>query len=690
MNPPRGAWLGRTFALTVLLGAFLLFQVQPLLSKWMLPRFGGGPAIWTTCLLFFQCALFVGYAYAHLSERWLPATARSVVHLGLILAAAALLPIIPSDPLQTADAADPTWRILALLGVHVGAPYVLLSSTGPLVQAWFSRAYPERSPYRLYALSNGGSLAALLSYPLLFEPAWSLGTQSRAWMWMFLAFAALYAVGTIAAARLDPTRIPEPEGGGIREAPPALRRVVLWLILPAFASWMLLAMTRRLCQDVAVVPLLWILPLAAYLLSFILSFDRPRWYKPRTCALSTAALLLATVIFHKIQPDEPAIQAIAIGVALGALFCLCMICHGELERLKPAPRHLTGFYLAVSAGGALGGVWVGLVAPLIFSTFLEWELGIVIAYAAAWIQLARICRGSIRTHRNAAACLLVVAVIGLALILSFSGSYRTRLETARNFYDAIAVEDSAEGGQEGPYFRDLLSGGIVHGRQHLDERDRNRPTAYYVEVSGIGHAVACFQDQPDMRVGIVGLGAGSMAAYGVLPGQSFRFYEINPEIKRLAERHFTFLKDCRSRVEVVLGDARLSLEREPPQRFHLLALDAFTGDAIPSHLLTAEAMRIYLKHILPEGIIAVHISNRYLDLAPVVRGASRQAGLKSLVIDYKAVGGIGYSSRWSICTRSPRAYDELAKYAEKNDDEREIIWTDDFSSLLPILTLPSR
>ncbi len=676
MSPSRGPWLGRIHALTILLSAFLLFQVQPLLSKWILPWFGGGPAVWTTCVLFFQTALFAGYAYAHVSERCLPVRVGIAVHLALILAAAWLLPIAPGDRWKPEGSGDPTGRILLLLTVTVGAPYVLLSSTGPLVQAWFARAYPDRSPYRLYALSNVGSLAALLTYPFVVEPLWGLRTQSTAWMGMFLAFAVLYAAGAISVAGIGRAEV---TGGATDEPAPSRRRKALWIILPAFASGMLLATTQQLCQDVAVIPFLWILPLAVYLVSFILAFDRPGWYSPRIIAPCTAALVLAAAILFVVQPARLWLIALGILVTLAALFGLCMLCHGELARLKPASRHLTSYYLAISGGGALGGLFVALVAPQVFSTFLEWKVGMGIAYVAAWARFAGLFRGRIRAHLNVAAVLFVVAILGLAFIGAFFGSYRARLDVARNFYGVVAVEDNRGA-------HDMVNGRILHGRQFMQESLRKRPTTYYVEASGIGRLMTFFRERKDLRVGVVGLGAGSLAVYGKFPSQSFRFYEINPDVERMARKHFLYLQDCPARVEVVIGDARRSMEHEAPQRFHVLALDAFSGDAIPTHLLTTEAMGIYLRHLEPDGVIAIHISNRSLDLAPLVRGVSRQSGLGTIDIDFtNADGVVSAPSRWILCTRSEAAMRELGGFATKSDDSRETVWTDDRSDLFSVL-----
>lgn len=682
MTPPRGPGPGRLHALTILLSSFLLFQVQPLLSKGILPRFGGGPEVWATCLVFFQAALFVGYAVAFLSERFLGGGLRVAVHVGLVAAACAFLPIGPETAWKPESGEAPALRVLLLLGSKAGLPFVLLASTGPLVQAWFSRSYPGRSPYRLYALSNVGSLAALLSYPFLVEPRWGLQAQSRFWTAAFGVFCGLSVAAALLQARLP---APAAEATETEEAAPSRLRVGFWILLPATASGMLMATSSQLSQDIAVIPFLWVLPLAAYLLSFILTFERPASYSPRVFAPLTIALLLASVVFYILAAPPPWIVLLQIGTTLGFLFCICMICHGELALLKPAPRFLTTFYLAVSAGGALGGACVSLLAPRLFSTYLEGKIGMLLAYLAAWAMLAWIHRGAVRAHPNRAALGLAAAVVGAVFLSAVFTSSGKRLEAARNFYGVVTVEEIPAGRGQPRATRDMASGRILHGRQVLDESRRRTPTTYYVPESGVGRALGTYRSRKDLRVGVVGLGAGTLAAYGTDPTQGFRFYEINPEVIRLARSRFTFLADCPARVEVVEGDARLSLEREPPQGFHLLALDAFSGDTVPTHLLTLEAMRGYLRHLDPEGTIAVHVSNRYLDLEPVVRGGAHRLGMGALTIEHQPPEGPeAQPSLWILCTRNAPALQEWAAYAAKTVDAREIVWTDDESALFPI------
>lgn len=650
---------GRVHALTILLGSFLLFQIQPLLTKWILPWFGGGPEIWTACAVFFQVALFAGYLYAHLVDR-LPRAARLAVHLALVAAAAFFLPVAPGDRWRPSEPG--TGAILLLLAATVGVPFLLLSSTGPLVQAWFARACPDRSPYRLFALSNAGSLAALLTYPFLIEPRMGLRMQSWVWTGTFAAFAALQAAGAILAKG---------------DAPPQTGRPrLLWILLPAFASAMLLATTNQLSQEVAVLPFLWILPLALYLASFIVAFDHPRWFRPGLLAPATAVLGFGAALAYYLQPRSPAGVALGIVSATGVLFGVCLLCHGATAALKPEPGRLTGYYLSIAGGGAAGGLLVALVAPRVFSSLFEWKLGVGISTAAALAAAAWDARGFLRAHLNVAALLFVIAVVGFAFQAALLASWSQRLHSARNFYGVVAVDRTSN-------THDLIHGRVLHGRQYIDERHRRTPMSYYVEASGVGRVLEFYRGRPEMKVGVVGLGSGTLAAYGTHASQVFRFYEINPEVERIARRHFTYLQDCRGKVEVVAGDARLSLDREPAQGFHVLALDAFTSHSVPTHLLTAEAMAIYARHLAPGGAVVFHISNHFLDLEPVVRGAARRSGLTSLRVDYVAKENEpGVSSSWMVCTSNEALLRSLGEEAPGRP-ERE--WTDDASDLFSIL-----
>ena len=663
-----------TLAATSFLGAFLLFQVQPILSKSILPWFGGGPAVWTACLLFFQTVLLAGYAYAYFTERHLRGTVRFAVHAALLLAATFFLPVPPDAGWRPSSGANPIGSILLILAANIGAPFFVLSTTGPLVQAWFARHFPAGSSYRLYALSNLGSLTALLTYPFVVEPAWGLREQLTVWRWGFGLYIG-FALWGAWEARRD-VQAPEPSD----DPAPTARTIAPWIALSAFSSAMFVSTTEQLGHDIAVVPFLWVLPLAVYLLSFILAFDHPRWFKPAATAAATILFIFAAGLFHAFRPSFPLRVPVGIGVGLAALFGICMLCHGTLAALKPAPRHLTSFYLCLAAGGALGSLFVGFAAPRMFSSLVEWGAGMSVAYLGAWGLLAWICRGGLRVHLNAAAALFVIAVLGLGVLLHCFTTSRKRLEVSRNFFGVTAVE-------EGETYRDLMNGRILHGRQFVADTERRKPTTYYVPKSGIGRTMARVQSREGLRVGVVGLGAGCLAAYGSLPSQRIRFYEINPDVKRMAETWFTYLKDSPAKVDVVLGDARVMLEREEPRGYDVLAVDAFTGDSIPTHLLTLEAMEGFLRHLAPGGVLAIHVSNRSVELAPVVRGAAKKLGLKTVEILHDPPAGMGTSSSWVLCTASEVAAKELAAYGTAPADPREIVWTDNASTLFRILKL---
>jgi len=770
------------YAVTVFVSAFLLFQVQPLISRRILPWFGGSPAVWTTCMLFFQCVLFLGYAYAHAAHKLAPKW-QAVAHLVLLLAALTLARIDPSTSWKPQDAGTPMWRILMLLTVCVGLPYFVLATTGPLLQAWFSRVFAGRSPYRLYALSNVGSLIALLSYPFWFEPQFGLSQQSWLWFGGFALFAALCGFVAFRLWREDAAAsgvsvpeaaVPGPRVPGASGAPPQPSisksnptatataepepkwfHWILWLVLPAFGSFMLLATTNHVCQDVAVVPFLWVVPLSVYLLTFIIAFDHPRWYQPLAAALLTmVSLYTVTAVYFagfgainllelgyigpyldQVWTDfdwlrgrtsaapgpgrELNISFIAaLGFYFTSLFMVCLLCHGQLARLRPAPRHLTAFYLMIAGGGAIGGLLVSLVAPLVFTTYLEWKLGVVGGYVIAmlvvlfaWLGRGTDGPGTTEAENGTTAkapsniirgtsIVLRVVLVGLMLgglyetvtFLGLGGT--TPLEAVRNFYGTVSIrERNVKDPASHRYV--MYNGRIVHGVQFSDPKKRNVPTTYYTHRSGVGRTLDALQAQkPDLRVGAVGLGVGTLAAYAG-PRSRYTFYEINPVVERFARdtRYFTYLADHADQVDVVLGDARLSMEREPSQRFHLLVLDAFSGDAIPTHLLTHEAFEIYRGHMANkaadgiDGSIAVHVTNKYFDLRPVVKAGAAQLGLECLLIEVPTDDDdASQRSHWMVLTRNPELIKTLQPYLTKEEKPRDpIVWTDDHSDPFKLL-----
>ncbi len=698
----------------ILVSAFLLFQVEPLISKFILPWFGGSPAVWTTCLLFFQTLLFCGYAYAHLISRLLTCRGQAILH-GLLLAAALItLHVMPAETWKPISAGDPTWRILGLLTCTVGLPYFVLSATGPLGQAWFSRAYPGRSPYRLYALSNVGSLAALITYPFLFEPAFTVPAQAWYWSGGFGLFVVLCGLAAFWIARnrgdehhQSVGQAFEPDGAQEnrpRQAGKPDLRVArfLWLALPACGSLMLLATTNHVCQDVAVVPFLWIVPLALYLLSFIICFDHERWYHRGTWAIVTMVLVFLT---GGATDNVRTTFLEDLGLYFGTMFAICMVCHGELVRLRPDPRHLTEFYLMIAAGGAMGGIFVSLIAPHVFETFLEWNLGLVASYGVAfavWLMTTRRGFGKARQRSGSAVRELAVGelvsaavlLVGLLFVAGWQWDKASPGENtqyrARNFYGLVSVRRLTNDEGSTPYMK-LRNGHTCHGMQFIsdDITQRRRLTTFYGENTGVGHAIQFFQSRPNLHVGVVGLGAGTLAAYAKMPGQRITFYEINPEVEKIARTYFTFLKDCAGQAEVVLGDARLSLDRAEPQKFDVLVLDAFSGDAPPAHLLTREAFAIYQRHMAKGGIIAIHITNRYVDLAPVVQAAADyyHFGTTRIKTDDDDDDKLTYHTDYMLLTNNG-AFLKATPPELKPGDAKEIqpvVWTDHYSNLFQLL-----
>jgi len=667
------------YAATIFLSAFLLFQVQPLIAKVILPWFGGSAAVWTICMLFFQVLLLAGYVYSHAYVR-LRIPARRHIHIALLAVAAATLPLAASTAWKPEGGEDPTWRILGLLATSVGPPYFVLSTTGPLVQAWYARSHEGAAPYRLFALSNLGSMLALLSYPLAVEPLLTLGTQATVWSAGFVLFALACAMLAWRSKGAEAQHLAGAESGK-----PGLGLQALWAGLACCASVLLLAFTGHMTLNIAAIPFLWVLPLALYLLSFVLCFEASGWYR-RWLFLPLLGAGLAGVCVT-LSRSNPSIWTL-IPLYSATLFAACMVCHGELARSKPHPQHLTGFYLMLALGGAAGGVLVGLVAPNVFEDLYELPLGMLalslLVIAALLRDRASLLHG--RWGIPAGIMLLALTVaLAVALFRTYSESSADTRVTSRNFYGVLNVRDSGEGPDA---MRALSHGTIIHGKQFLEPERRDWPTTYYGLRSGIGLALLDARGHGALRVGVVGLGAGTLAAYG-RTGDTFRFYDINSDVVELARSEFTFLKDSRAKVEVALGDARLSLERELPENFDVLALDAFSSDAIPVHLLTVEAFKTYLRHLKPGGVLAVHISNRYLDLVPVVQQAARHLSLELRQVENDDDDDAGvYRSDWMLVSASPAAFEgkELKEAADRIDAVPSVrLWTDDYSDLYRIL-----
>ncbi len=896
------------YALTIFVSAFLLFQVQPLMGRFVLPWFGGGPSIWTTCMLFFQLLLLGGYIYAHVVSTKLSYRAQVATHISMLALSLVFLPIVPSDAWKPLAGQSPVWQILLLMLATVGGPYFMLSTTGPLLQRWFSRTSPGESPYRLYALSNVGSLLALLSYPFLFEPWLELHQQAIHWTIAYLVFAVLVAWCALRMWRqLDASddvesvnKLEEPTTGLPESGPPqsentesgnpesAARRpgigqMLLWLGLSACGSIMLLATTNQLCIDVATVPFLWVLPLSIYLLSFILCFDNPRWYDRRIFGV---LLLVAGPTACWVLKKEADVAILdQIGIYSSVLFICCMCCHGELVQCKPHPKYLTLFFMLVSAGGALGGLSVAIVATEYFLGYWEYHLGLAASslltlsawcwqrawlnrlvpafwiwlvaisaqasalayfllqplssalsseqaryfYAAfglsqllglvltvAWNQIPRrigwawialtvaqlvVAGYYLKMHfpilvsprmllelslgislpcalsllalwllkglgeagqQRALRFLFVIAItsalvafwqlrsferwqieilataIATAVLIELgvtwlrpsgakswglwywlpAGTLLTLLSlqlvhvakeddelvhVSRNFYGVLKVkykEDSDVGDGEliGRYT--LTHGQILHGLQFTDNYWKSEPTTYYGRDSGVGLAIRLSEGLSDaaeprpLRVGVVGLGTGSIAVYG-RAGDRYRFYEINPAVRELSNTVFTYLSDSPAAVDVVLGDARITMERElsagQSQQFDVLAIDAFSSDAIPVHLLSSECGEIYRKQLRPGGILAIHISNRFLDLNPVVRGLADHLGWNAFRIENDEDDTLAvYSSTWILLTESSDIAESpeiQSSHSPWSESDLKFLWTDSYSGLWRVLTL---
>ena len=685
------------YALTIFLSAFLLFQVQPLIAKYILPWFGGGPGVWTTCMLFFQVMLLGGYAYAHASSRKLKPRNQVLLHLVLLAIALLLLPIIPRDTLKPAGMSDPTQQILMVLALTVGLPYLVLSGTTPLVQQWFRQAYPDRSPYRLFALSNAGSLLALVTFPVWFETHYTRRTQAHIWGWGLVA----YAVGCAfcgyrvwnAQSSSTPQKAETSSAGS-----PTLIQKALWWLLPACSSILLLATTNKICQDVAVIPFLWVLPLGLYLLSFIISFDSPRWYFRPVFAIALMGAM--TAICWALYKGTDLSIYLQVAIYSMGLFICCMVCHGELYRLRPEPERLTGFYLSIAAGGALGGIFVAVGAPFLFTDYYELHWGLLLC---GLLLLAVIIRDRRPLPDQTMAwfaygsrlMLIFLLSLGWVVLAGFLWRQGTKsrtdvVQTARNFYGVLTVY---EHNREEPleHHRLLQHGRITHGLQFLDSSQAMWPISYYNEASGVAKAVHALPAE-SRRIGVIGLGTGTMAAYG-RAGDYVRIYEINPQVKKVATTWFSYVTNSPAKVEVAMGDARLSMERESPQQFDLLVLDAFSSDAIPVHLLTREAFALYQRHMQSNGVIAVHISNHYLDLEPVVANLAHEFNYRSATIDYEESDNEdawwNYSSTWILLTRSEDVMKKIVAGQlpglTKTKAKSIPLWTDDFVSLFQIL-----
>ncbi len=693
------------FAAAIFLSAFLVFQVQPLIARYILPWYGGTPAVWTVCLLFFQTGLLAGYAYAHALVSLLREHRRWQVgaHLGLLGLAMLLLPIAPDDSLKPLGGDDsPTLAILRLLVMTVGAPYVLLSASGPLLQHWFAAANPGRSPYRLYAVSNIGSMLGLLTYPFIFEPLFPISRQAVLWSAGFAVYALI-----VAACAWRMGKSPEAAAGAVvrdetespRQPPPRAGRVTLWVALAATASALLLAITNQMCQDVSVVPFLWVLPLALYLLTFVIAFDQERWYR-RSFAMPLAGVAVVLAIWQLDAAWHHRETHIVwqIAIFLTAIFATCFVCHGELARSKPEPRHLTEFYLAIAAGGAMGGGFVSLLAPLLFSGYWEFHLALG-AFAA--LVLLLLLPGILRLRnwiaKAGAAGAAVAMLVAMAAVLweNVRVTGENAIDVRRGFYGVHRVYDAKEFGM--PTQRMLYHGRILHGMQFTSPDYDWRPTTYYMGGSGIHRAFDFKNDREvlireSLDVGVVGLGAGTIAALAKL-GDRMVFYEIDPDVVHIADEHFSFLSNSRAEIETVLGDGRITLANELRDRgsreYDLLVFDAFSSDSIPLHLLTREAFELYFAHLKPDGVLVLNMTNRYIDISDPVRIIASELGAQAWKVGNEATREGEYDSNWILVSRDEsvgaylKARDALTPW--RHAEARAVRWSDDYANLFQVV-----
>jgi SAM-dependent methyltransferase len=657
----------------VFFGAFLLFQVEPILAKQIHPWFGGSAAVWTICLVFFQTGLLAGYLYAHWAATHLKPQTLALAHVALLGLSLLSLPVILPAGWKPEGGEDPSLHILGLLAVTAGLPYFLLATTSPLMQLWHWRERAVSIPYKLYAVANFASLCALLAYPFLIEP--HIATRRQAWLWSG-AYAAYVALAGAAALRSRRHAAPEDRSGALRTGWPER---LTWLALAAVPSMLLMAVTNFLTQNIASVPFLWLVPLGLYLISFVLCFGWERAYASGVYMRLLPPILVAMAWFLW-QPRLAGRHWFAIAVYSAGLFVASMFAHGELARRKPEPGRLTSFYVWVAGGGALGGLLVAVAAPLVFPGDFELPAALAATGVTALLLLGR------RSWALAAVWVVVTAFLALTTV-HYAHSFLAGAQVAvRDFYGSLRVMEFPSA-REGERIRMLVHGGVDHGRQFLNPELRRLPTTYYGLESGIG-LLLTHLEAPAAHIGVIGLGTGTLATYG-RAGDRIRFYELNPKVIELAHRQFSFLADSRAAIEIVAGDGRLSLEREPPQQFDVLAVDAFAAGAIPVHLLSLEAFAVYLRHVRPGGVLALNITSGGLNLAPVVARAAEALGCHGLLIHHLGVPEEETcASTWALLAREPArlAHDALARAgAPLRTAPRVRLWTDDYSNLLAVL-----
>ncbi len=681
------------YSLTIFLGAFLLFQVQPIAAKLLLPSFGGVASVWLTSMLFFQFVLLLGYSYVHLLQRIVSPRVAWMVQSGVAILACLTLPIGMQSGGFDASGEQIAWPVLRQLAVMLGAVFFAVSATGPLIQYWQALTHPRRSPFRLYALSNLGSLAGLLVYPLLVEPTVGADWQRWGWSLGYVAYCAL-VIGSGWQVR-GWSGLPADWRGEQVARRPGFSRVLWWLLLTIVAAAMLMSATNLLCQEVASFPFLWVLPLTAYLLTFMICFERPEWYRRRLAVLLLLVSgMLSLVLFH--LGTVASLVWHMVGFTL-VCFATGLVCHGELERAKPSPVYLTWFFLIVSFGGLLGSALIVLLMPHLLDRFFEFQGTLLLATVIGTSAIvANLIRRDGRFGWQAGGWLFSGLFLGLVCVSSVmiaKAADKTEgiVHRMRSEYGLVAVAENDQ-------YREMINGQTRHGRQFKAADKRHEPIDYYDATSGVGIGFQYLQQrtsdesgQPSrpLRVGVIGLGGGVLATW-LRPGDTMRFYEVNPQVVELAEDWFDYLKETRGDVSVVVGDARVELEREArtgSQEYDLLIVDAFSSDSIPAHLLTRECQQMYWKHLRPDGILAIHISNRYLDLRPVLLDGGGVEDVQPLLFDRRRTGPEIQECTWVLLARGgDLASDErVRRFQTEWPEVRPMVWTDDFNSVWPLI-----
>ncbi|MGD0630293.1 MAG: fused MFS/spermidine synthase [Terracidiphilus sp.] len=666
------------FGGAVFLASFLLFLVEPIAAKQLLPVFGGSAAVWITCLVFFQTALLVGYLYAH----WLVRRSNWVLHFALLMLATASAIGWWAQTIDVSRASQhPVSSIFAALGISIGLPFLMLGATSPLLQVWLARIETRGIPYRLFALSNLASLLALALYPTVIEPYLTLRLQRLIWCCAFAVFALVSTFLTWRTRQATKTlaRVEIESESGITPAPSGHK--LLWVLLPMGAAMQLSAVTSYLTQNVAAIPLLWILPLAVYLITLILAFQFPSLL-PRGIIVRFLVVMLAGLGYMLSQIDVSVPLRVGLSFFLVEVFFACLFCHSEAYALRPQrASESTLFYLMFAAGGALGSFLIGIASPLVFSFnydlaltfFVTALLALAVTWSSGWAQ---------RLLWSTASILL------LGLVLMLHAAYQRDTPFAvRNFYASLRVRQSLSA-YPGATMRTLTNGTIQHGTQIFSPELRKTPTTYYAEDSGVGVALRFCCHGGARNIGVVGLGVGTIAAYG-RPGDKIRFYEINPAVYPIAQHLFTYMRDSAAQVDSVEGDARTSLAAEPAMGFDVLIIDAFSGDAIPLHLLTTQAVELYKRHLAPGGILAFHISNSHVDLEPEIALLAKAAGMDARrVSSFENHERGEFTATWMLLTDDSSffAQPEVAiRMRKPAEDPKVRLWTDDYSSLLPLL-----